>query len=162
VTYQGIVCASLLLKKPLAHYYVTNITDPAPFTAVIEMTALIDPSELGGKHLVYLPKYVAPDDPIFEESDEAIRHRFLAALHKMYPNLHADDLLAFQISRVRNVFAVTTLQYSKQVPPIVTSVPGVFLVNSSHIVNGTLNVNETLHLAETSLATILASVGAKS
>src|SRR5262249_30349454 len=27
VEYQGIVCASLLLKKPLAGYYVTNITD---------------------------------------------------------------------------------------------------------------------------------------
>src|SRR5262245_12066534 len=26
IQYQGIVCASLLLKRPLAHYYVTNIT----------------------------------------------------------------------------------------------------------------------------------------
>ena len=27
VVYQGIVCASLLLRRPLAEYYITNITD---------------------------------------------------------------------------------------------------------------------------------------
>jgi hypothetical protein len=31
---------------------------------------------------------------------------------------------------------------------MVTSIPGVYLVNSSQIVNGTLNVNETVQLAE--------------
>ena len=59
VTYQGIVCASLLLKQPLAHYYVTNITDAwVPFTAVIEMSTLHRRSlEFGGNSLVYLPQY---------------------------------------------------------------------------------------------------------
>src|SRR5207249_1370516 len=40
IQYQGIICASLLLQKPLANFYVTNITDSwVPFTAVIEMSA---------------------------------------------------------------------------------------------------------------------------
>src|SRR5438270_208411 len=39
VTYQGIVCVSLLLEQPLAPYYLTYITDRScPFTAVIEMS----------------------------------------------------------------------------------------------------------------------------
>src|SRR5262245_27303199 len=81
VKYQGIVCASLLLKQSLGPYYVTNITETwVPFTAAIEMSALVDKSAFGGNALVYLPKYVAPDDPLFEESDESIRERFLAAL----------------------------------------------------------------------------------
>lgn len=67
VEYVGIVCASLLLKKPLAGFYVTNITDPAPFTGVIEMTALVDPTELDGKSLVYLPKYVAASDQVWDK-----------------------------------------------------------------------------------------------
>jgi len=33
--------------------------------------------------------------------------------------------------------------------------PGVYVVNSAQIVNGTLNVNETIRLAEQSLSTIL-------
>ncbi|QVL31131.1 NAD(P)/FAD-dependent oxidoreductase [Telmatocola sphagniphila] len=149
ITYQGIVCASVLLKNKLADYYVTNITETwVPFTAVIEMTALVDPKELGDHHLVYLPKYVAPDDPLFSESDESIKERFLSALEKIYPHFHRDQVLAFQISRVRNVFAVTTKNYSSQVSPFETEVPGLYLVNSSQIVNGTLNVNESLQLAE--------------
>ena len=59
VEYQGIVCASLLLKKPLVGYYVTNITDDwVPFTAVIEMSALVDRQHFGGNALIYLPKYL--------------------------------------------------------------------------------------------------------
>ena len=157
VAYQGIVCASLLLKKSLATYYVTNITDDwVPFTAVIEMSTLVDRNEFGGNSLVYLPKYVAPDDPHFRLSDDEIRERFVAALEKMYPHFTRDDVLAFRVSRVRHVFAVSTLNYSDRVPPMSTSVPGVYLVNSAHIVNGTLNVNETLTLAESVLPVVLA------
>jgi protoporphyrinogen oxidase len=155
VTYQGIVCASVLLKKPLANYYVTNITDDwVPFTGVIEMTALVDPAEVGGNHLVYLPKYVAPGDPIFAESDESVRGRFLAALRRMYPHFDPADVLAIKVSRVRNVFAVSTLNYSDRLPPTRTSVPGVFLVNSAQIAHGTLNVNETLDLADRAIQII--------
>ncbi|HEY7512942.1 MAG TPA: FAD-dependent oxidoreductase, partial [Vicinamibacteria bacterium] len=61
VRYLGIVCASVLLRRGLSPYYVTNITEPwVPFTAVIEMSALVDPRHLGGHSLVYLPKYVTP------------------------------------------------------------------------------------------------------
>jgi protoporphyrinogen oxidase len=151
VEYAGILCASLLLKKPLAGYYVTNITDPAPFTGVIEMTALVDPAELGGHALVYLPKYVTAGDPIWSRSDAEIQQQFVAALASLFPSFSPDDVLAFRVSRVRHVFALSTLGYSSRVPPIITSVPGLFLVNSAQIVNGTLNVNETVRLAEASL-----------
>jgi hypothetical protein len=36
-----------------------------------------------------------------------------------------------------------------------SSVPGVYIVNSAHILNGTLNVNETIRLADTALAQLL-------
>lgn len=157
VKYQGIVCASLVLKNALDRFYVTNITDDwVPFTAVIEMSALVDRVEFGGNHLVYLPKYVAPDDPLFDEPDHQIRERFVSALERMYPHFTRADVLAFRVSRVRQVFAVSTLNYSESVPPMTTSVPGVYLVNSSQIVNGTLNVNETLQLADQAMPTLLA------
>ncbi len=149
IEYQGIVCASLLLKKPLATYYVTNITDTwVPFTGVIEMTTLVDKSQFGGLSLVYLPKYVPPEDAIFHESDEVIRDRFLAALVQMYPKFDRSDVVEFKISRVKQVFAISTLNYSQNLPPVKTSIPGVRILNSAHILNGTLNVNETIQLAD--------------
>jgi len=155
VKYQGIVCASVLLKNPLDRFYVTNLTDPwVPFTGVIEMSALVDRSEFGGRSLVYLPKYVAPDDPVMSEPDDSIRERFTAALERIYPHFQRADMLAFQIARVKHVFPIPTLGYSERVPPMTTCLPGVFLVNSSQIVNGTLNVNETLQLAERGFAAV--------
>jgi protoporphyrinogen oxidase len=153
LTYQGIVCASVVLKKPLAQYYVTNITDSGiPFTAVIEMTALVDPAEFAGHHLVYLPKYVPPTDPLFECSDDEIRESFLAGLAKMYPAFDPADVVAFRVSRVRHVLAVSTLNYSDAMPEQSTSVPGLHLVNSAQIAHGTLNIHETLELADRAFA----------
>jgi protoporphyrinogen oxidase len=151
--YGGIVCASLLLDKPLGPYYVTNLTDEwVPFSAVIDAANIMSREEFGGRAIVYLPKYVATDDPLFEQSDEAIEATFVGALERMYPHFKRSDVRAFRISRVRRVFPIATLGYSDGIPPIATSIPGLFLLNSAHIVNGTLNVNETLQLVERGLA----------
>jgi protoporphyrinogen oxidase len=159
IEYQGVICASVLLRRPLAGFYVTNITDPAPFTAVIEMSALVSAAELGGHALVYLPKYVPPDDPAFARTDDELRRAFLGALARMYPGFEEEDVLAFRVSRVKHVLAIATLGYSGRLPPMITSVPGLAIVNSAHIVNGTLNVNETVQLAETAAARLLAEAG---
>ncbi|MFM2429060.1 MAG: hypothetical protein RLZZ511_273 [Cyanobacteriota bacterium] len=153
IEYQGIICASLLLKQPLSPFYVTNITDTwVPFTGVIEMTALVNKAEFGGRNLVYLPKYVPIDDPMFDESDAAIEERFISALVQMYPKFDRSDVLTFKLSRVRRVFAITNLNYSQNLPPRQTSLPGVHIINSALINNGTLNVNECVQLAETAAA----------
>ncbi len=157
IQYLGIICASVLLQRPLANYYVTNITDSwVPFTGVIEMSALVDRRHFGGNALVYLPKYLAPDDPAFACSDQEIEREFLVALRRMYPGLQPSEVLCFRVSRARHVFALSTLHYSEKLPSISTSLPGVHIVNSAHIVNGTLNVNETIQLAESALPLLLA------
>jgi protoporphyrinogen oxidase len=149
IRHLGIVCASVLLKKPLAGYYVTNLLDPGlPFTGVIEMSAMARAHHFGGRGLVYLPRYALPDDEVFEAGDDDLRRRFIAGLIKVYPQVRADDVLAFQVSRVKHVMPLPTLGYSRRLPPMQLSVPGLHLVNSAHIVNGTLNVNETVMLAE--------------
>ena len=156
VVYQGIVCASLLLDRPLAGYYVTNITDAwVPFTAVIEMTALVDPRAFGGRTLVYLPRYLTQDDAFWRQSDDQVREQFLAALEKMYPQFRRAQVQALEISRVREVLAVATLDYTaRHLPPLRTSLPNVHVINSAQIANGTLNLNETVGLANRQAAAL--------
>jgi protoporphyrinogen oxidase len=152
VVYQGIVCASLLLRRPLAGYYITNITESwVPYTAVIEMTALVDPATFGGHTLVYLPRYLTQDDPFWALSDAAVQESFLHGLERMYPGFDRRDVLGVQVARVREMLAVSTLNYSEAaMPPHRTTMPNTFIVNSAQIPNGTLNVNETIGLAESS------------
>ncbi len=148
IRYQGIVCASVMMKASLSKYYVTNITDDTPFTGIIEMTAIVDKEEFNRDALVYLPRYVAPDDELFDKTDDEIEEYFLGSLEKMYSHFHRKDVTAFKISRVRQVFPIPVLRYSEGLSAMKTSVDGVYIVNSSHIVNGTLNINETVQLAE--------------
>ncbi|MFK7765835.1 MAG: NAD(P)/FAD-dependent oxidoreductase [Mariniblastus sp.] len=156
VEYLGIVCASVLLKKPLSPYYVTNITDDwVPMTAVIEMTTIVDPAELNGHSLVYLPKYVPAEHELFDKSDEEIKTDFLAALDRMYPHFDHDDVIDFKLSRVRSVMAIPTLGYSELLPPMKSSVDGLYVVNSSYILKGNLNVNESITIAEEAMETVL-------
>lgn len=160
VKYLGVICPSILLKKSISPYYVTNITDNwPPFTGIIEMTALIDKKEIDGKHLIYLPKYVNPDDPLFNEDDAALRKIFLGALFKMYPEISEDDLLFWGVSKARVVFALPTINYSKKIPGIATSIGNYYIINSAQIINGTLNVNETIQVAENKLKEIIKNNG---
>jgi protoporphyrinogen oxidase len=150
VVYQGIICASVLLRRPLAGYYVTNIVDDGiPFTGVIEMTALVDPATFGGHSLVYLPRYLAQDDPAWDQDDAQLSAAFLAGLQRMYPDLDASEVIDLRIARARQVLAVSTLDYSRRcLPAFETSAPNVFVANSAQIAQGTLNVNETIAVAE--------------
>lgn len=150
VRYLGIVCPSVLVRGELPDFYVTNITDPGlPFTGIINMSALV--GTFDGASLVYLPRYVEPSDRLFEKSDAAIEDAFIAGLRRVFPRIAEADIIAARTSKVRAVMAVPALNYSDRVPTIETSVPGLFLASSANIVNGTLNVNETLQLADRAL-----------
>ncbi len=156
IKYLGVICPSILLKDSISPYYVTNITDSwPPFTGIIEMTALIDKNEINGNHLVYLPKYVNPDDDLFEKEEKDLRNLFLGSLYKMYPKLSEDDLNFWGVSKARIVFALPTINYSKKVPGVTTSLGNYYIINSAQIINGTLNVNETIQVAESKLTEIL-------
>lgn len=155
IEYLGVICVAVLLDKSISQFYVTNITDTwVPFTGVIEMSALVDKKHFGGNALVYLPKYVSPDDPLFDQTDDEIKTYFLGIFKKMYPWLTEENFKFSGVGRAKHVITVSKLGYSEMLPDIRTSIPGVYIVNTAHIKDGTLNVNETIKVAESKLKEI--------
>ncbi len=119
------------------------------------MTTLVDKKQFGGNSLVYLPRYLAQDDPFWKASDDEVRTTFLAALERMYPNFKRDDVIDFRVARARDVLAISTLDYSATtLPAMRTSLANVFIVNSAQIESGTLNLNETVGLANRQAAAL--------
>lgn len=162
VVYQGIICASVVLKRPLGGYYLTYLTDSdLPFTAVVEMSALTGTARFGGRTLVYLPRYATQNDPCWALDDDEVAARFTAGLSRVYPDLAPDDILACRIARVRDVMAVPTLGYAEAVPPVTTNLDGVHIVNSAQITDGTLNVDATLGVVERALPCLLSDAPAR-
>jgi len=152
IEYLGVICVAVLLDKSISPFYVTNITDTwVPFTGVIEMSALVDKKYFNGNALVYLPKYVSTGDPLFDQTDEEIINYFTGILRKMYPWLTEENFRFTGVGRAKHVITVSKLGYSEMLPDIKTSIPGVYIINTAHIKDGTLNVNETIKVAESKL-----------
>lgn len=150
--YLGVSCTSVLLDKPLAGFYVTNITDAGiPLTGIIEMGAIVPSQELGGNYLVYLPQYMNSDDPRFDWSDQQIQECCLEALSKIYADFSRERVRAIQTAKAKYVMTLPTLNYSDRVPPIVSSIAGLYLLNSAQVTSGCLNVNEVIEVAHRSL-----------
>jgi protoporphyrinogen oxidase len=161
VQYLGLVCVVLVLRRQLSPYYVTNITEQSPFTGIIEMTNLIDKDiETAGLHLVYLPSYTTPDDPLFQASDAETWKIFEPGLLRIHPDLIPDDIVDRFVFRERVVQPVPTLGYSQLVPAPRTPVRGVYLVNTAQIENNTLNNNVMATLAETTCNALIADIPA--
>lgn len=153
--YLGIVCMLLALRRPLIPYYTLNITDERiPFTGVIETTNLIDPQYVGGYHLVYLPKYVTPDSPFARMDNETLQGEFLGHLRRMFPDLKDEDIAAVRIGRERYVEPLHPVGRTDAIPPVVSGVAGLYLVNSAQIYPQLTNGEAAVRYARQAAATI--------
>lgn len=145
VEYLGVVCMAVVTRRPFTPYYVLNIGDETiPFTGVIGMSTVVDPSETAGLHLTYLPKYILSTDALLRAPDAEIRDSFLPALSTMYPDIEAAGIEAVHINRAVKVQPLQVLNYSSLVQPARTRHPDFYVVNTAQFVNNTLNNNEVI------------------
>ncbi len=148
VHYLGVVVVLVILEKGLSPYYIINLTDTTlPFTGIIEATNLAGSEQLGGRALVYLPKYLPPGDPLAGAADDEVRALFLGHLRRVFPDLDQHGVVGTRVFRAPLVQPLHELRYSEHIPPMRTPLRGVYLVNTSMIANTTLNNNAAVRLA---------------
>ncbi|MFC4312983.1 NAD(P)/FAD-dependent oxidoreductase [Steroidobacter flavus] len=88
IRYLGNVCLVLQLDRSLTKSYWLNINDPSfPFVALIEHTNLESPDTYGGKHIVYLSKYMRSSDPLFSASAREFLDYAFPYLKVMFPEM---------------------------------------------------------------------------
>ena len=160
--YQGCLCVSLVLDRPLHEFYLTYLLDTpdddaVTLTAVVDMSSLVG-TEFGGRGLLYLPRYQHPDDPLFDLPDDRVVNAFVDALCRLLPSFDRSRVIGSRVARAREVFTVPTLGSASRVLPFMTSLPGVSIVTGAQIVHGTLNVDESVALAERAAATLFETV----
>jgi len=160
--YLGIVCPLMVLDRPLTGYWTLNITDDrVPFTGVIETTAYIDPSYVGGHHLVYLPKYTAPGSALGAQSDDAIKAMWLENLRTMFPDFDERSVRYFQVHRERYVEPLHGLDSTDQIPAVQTPIDALFLVTTAQIYPDLTNGESVSRHAHAAAATIREALAAR-
>lgn len=133
-TFLGIICPLMVLDRPLTGYWTLNLTDDSlPFTGVIETTSYISPEYVGGHHLVYLPKYTAPDSPLQKLSDDEIKELWLKNLEAMFPNFDRSWIRYFLVQRARYVEPLHPLNGTQLIPPVRTPIENLYLATNAQI-----------------------------
>lgn len=132
--YLGVLCLLLILKERLTPYYVINITDESvPFTAVVETTNLIDPQYVGGHHLVYLPKYLAPGSELATLPDEQVIALWMANFRRMFTDFDERQISQIIVQRERYVEPLRPLGTTHQIPSVKTPIEGLYLSNTTMV-----------------------------
>jgi protoporphyrinogen oxidase len=132
--YLGIVCPVVALDRPLTGFWTLNITDDGiPFTGIIETTTYIDPQDVGGHHLVYLPKYTVPGSRWQGMPDAEIREVWLEKLGAMFPQFDRRWVRQFLVHRESYVEPMHPLNSTHLVPAVKTPIENLYLVTTAQI-----------------------------
>jgi protoporphyrinogen oxidase len=128
--YQGLICPVMVLDQPLSAYWTLNVTDGAsPFSTIIET----EHAEYPELHVVYLPKYTAPDNDWMGVSDDEIREAWLNHLKHLFPHFNESHVLHFAVSRSRYVEPVHSVNALETVASVETPYRGLYLANTSQV-----------------------------
>jgi protoporphyrinogen oxidase len=153
--YLGIVAPLMVLDRPLTGNWTLNITDERiPFTGVIETTAYIDPKYVGGHHLVYLPKYTAPESELQKKSDDEIREIWLHNLEVMFPDFDRSAIRYFLVHRERYVEPLHELNQTHMIPEVKTPVSNLYLATTAQIYPALTNGESVSRFAQSAAETI--------
>lgn len=117
IQYIGNVCLVLELDRSLSKTYWLNVNDPNfPFVGVIEHTNFERPETYGGKHIVYLSKYLPHTDFLYSMSADELLDYAFPFLQTMFPELDRKWILAHHLWRARWSQPVVEKHYGQLIP----------------------------------------------
>lgn len=121
--YQGVVCAVLLLDKPLSSYYWMPLVDSgATAQGVVEMSNLVPLDRSDGLYVTYLLNYTHRSSPMFLAPDDQILASYRRDLDSLFPDAGRSIVDQF-VFRAPFVEPIWTVGYRKRCPPS-TILPG--------------------------------------
>lgn len=134
LTYEAAAVALLQLSKPLTDIYWLNIADrDMPFTGVIEHTNFMPASDYGGKHYVYLSKYMEGDHPYFSMPEDELIETYIPFIRRINPEFDRSWIERWWVFRERAAQPIVTLNYSEKIPSHRTPLKNLYLANTSQI-----------------------------
>jgi protoporphyrinogen oxidase len=134
IRYLANVCLVLVLKQGLSKTYWLNVNDPNfPFVGVIEHTNFEQPKTYGGRHIVYLSKYLPHTDALYTMTANEVLEYALPHIQRMFPAFSRDWILQHHVWKARYAQPVVEKNYSKLIPTADAPVPGLHICSMAQI-----------------------------
>jgi len=134
IAYLANVCLALELDRSLSETYWLNVNDAEfPFVGVIEHTNFEPPETYGGRHIVYLSKYLPETDALYRMTDAQALAYCLPYLQRMFPAFSRAWIRRFHVWRARYAQPVVVRHYSRLIPPMETPLAGFYVSSMAQI-----------------------------
>ena len=148
IEYMGAICTILSLKESLSPVYWLNVADSGfSFGGVIEQTRLIPPDEYGGRHLVYLSRYVHADHALWEKRKDQLIAQQMSELQRLFGRDIGPILNNHWLFRGRFAAPITGLGFSQLVPSYDSPVSGLFTACMPQVYPDERSTNNSIRIA---------------
>ena len=145
----GVLCVVVELARPVSDTYWTNVCDPAlPFCALVEHTNLMPAGDYGGRHVVYLSRYLVGDEPSALADPAAEAARWVEALRATWPHIAAEDVLAVHPFRAHYAAPLVRIGHASRVTPLRAALPGLYVATTAQIYPDDRGMDQGVKLAE--------------
>lgn len=134
IRYLANVCIVLELDRSLSDTYWLNVNDPGfPFVGVIEHTNFEPNTSYGGRHIVYLSKYLPESDVLYQMENSEVIEFTLKHLKIMFPEFTNEWLINAHVWRANYSQPIVERNYSQIVPNTQSPLPNMFLATMAQI-----------------------------
>ena len=134
VNYLANKCLVLVLDRSLSETYWLNVNDPEfPFVGVIEHTNFEPLESYGGRHIVYMSRYLPHTDPAYAMTSEELLDYAEPYISRMFPDFSRDWIIESYAWKARYAQPVTERNYSTYVPGRETPLDNVWISTMAHV-----------------------------
>jgi protoporphyrinogen oxidase len=134
IRYLANICFVLELDRSLSGTYWLNVNDPSfPFVAVIEHTNFENKDLYGGRHIIYLSKYLPEAAELFQMRDSDAISYAVIHLKRMFPDFDLEWILKASVWRGQYSQPIVEKGYSELIPGYETEVEGLYINTMAQI-----------------------------
>jgi len=134
IHYIGNICLVLELNESLSDTYWLNVNDPSfPFVGVIEHTNFETPKTYGGRHIVYLSKYLPHTDKVYSMNADQFLEYAIPFLKKMFPHFKKSLIYRYHLWKARWSQPVVEKNYSSLIPLCDSPIQGMHICSMAQI-----------------------------
>jgi protoporphyrinogen oxidase len=134
IDYLANICLVLEMDRSLSETYWLNVNDPSfPFVGVIEHTNFEPPESYGGRHIVFLSKYLPESDALYRMKDEDVLDFAVPHLQRMFPDFRREWVTNHHVWRARFSQPIAEPGYSKLIPAEETPFDNVRITSMAQI-----------------------------
>jgi protoporphyrinogen oxidase len=134
IKYLANVCLVIELDRSLSDNYWLNINDPNfPFVGIIEHTNFEPPSTFGGRHIVYLSKYLLESAELFGMPATELLEFTIPHLQRLFPDFSRAWIIGYHVWRAKYSQPLVERHYSSMIPAHKTPLPNLYLATMAQI-----------------------------